>query len=981
MKKIVSVLLSLVIIIGAFAGVSITASAVNPVKTKDEAVAWLNNQDGATYNFGDFYDDYGNYWYGTQCVEFVRAYVNYLVNGDPWADAWGRPTGNGNSIWQNSLWSELGWIVYENTTDFLPQPGDIFSSGLPGTNVGHTGVVISSDLNTAWIADSNARTVSSYDGDPVWVHQISWKSADSNSGYGATHFIRPWKCTTHTWDNGTVTVEPTCKKDGEKTYKCTVCGETKTEKVAKGEKYHKYKVFATVKATLYSNGYLGKRCSICKKEAKSTIYRPKTLTLSKNAFVYDGEAKKPAVIVNDVKGNAIDSKYYTVAYKNNTNVGEATVSVKFSVRYSGLKSATFKIVPKGTSIISVKPFARGFTANWNKQATQTSGYQLKYSTSKDLKSNYKIVTVPGNGTLKKSVEGISSNKTYYVTVRTYKTVNKTKYYSVWSDTVSTKTLTDQVKNLKQTKVTKNSVGLSWDKVSGAKCYQLQLSSNNGKSWKILSSKLTNTSATTKNLKAGTRCSVRVRALVGSKKIKGAYSNTLKTQTLCIAPTVTLKAKAGAATASWKKVTGAKSYLIYKSANNKEWLKAGSTAKLSFTLSGLTGGKKIYVKVHAVNAYGKKGTASKVKNVTVKKVNYEAYLPYYADVINQYKILIDKGLNDENDYNDYLVQSDKKYYYVDSAWVLNQIYLDSNKKDNLYYSLYDLNQDGFPELFIFDTTANNDYIYGAFTYVNGSIKELYSAKGYGKSVNVFKNGTIVVRFVGGTPSTWNFYQYKSESKKSVLVERLLVDEIGGDEYYKGINNQTKISSDEAKSVIKKYTGQSSFNPTGIKFTRKSTITGISSSKLGEYNGIIRKYMEGKGAANPAYGYYDSAAYYYLTLKTPYKTKKALVVETTSGAYNQYSFVYIVNNNGKVVKLFEQSGDIRKYTSDKSKLLFYGYYGSGDGGYYILQYNSAKKTYTKTKSYYHEMDTRDSVSKEVNSLTKSYIANKSKYHIIY
>ena len=37
----------------------------------------------------------------------------------------------------------------------------------------------------------------------------------------------------HVWDEGAVTKEPTKKEEGVKTYACTVCGETKTEPVPK----------------------------------------------------------------------------------------------------------------------------------------------------------------------------------------------------------------------------------------------------------------------------------------------------------------------------------------------------------------------------------------------------------------------------------------------------------------------------------------------------------------------------------------------------------------------------------------------------------------------------------------------------------------------------------------------------------------------------------------------------------------------------
>lgn len=185
-KKLLSLLLTFVmtltVLCGMFAGTKIEASAATTAKvTQNDAVVWLKNQDGAKYDFDGKY--------GTQCVEFVKAYVNYLVNGDPWSDCWNRPTLNGNNIWQNSIWKELGWTVYTNTADFMPQPGDIFSAGTSNGN--HTGVVISSDLNKAVIADANARNSDWSDGDPVYVHTINWKSASSDTAYGATHYIRP----------------------------------------------------------------------------------------------------------------------------------------------------------------------------------------------------------------------------------------------------------------------------------------------------------------------------------------------------------------------------------------------------------------------------------------------------------------------------------------------------------------------------------------------------------------------------------------------------------------------------------------------------------------------------------------------------------------------------------------------------------------------------------------------------------------------
>lgn len=192
MRKTLSVFLTMIMVMAIFTVAPLSASAASCVKTQAEAVSWLKSQGGATYNLDTSTS-------GTQCVEFVKAYVNWLLTGNAWKDSWNRATGNGIDVWKNSLWSELGWQVYTNTASFVPQPGDIFSSGTSG--YGHTGVVISSDVYTATVAEANVD--SPYNGTPVKVHTITWRSSSSNSPYGATHFIRPSFNNNHTHNYNT----------------------------------------------------------------------------------------------------------------------------------------------------------------------------------------------------------------------------------------------------------------------------------------------------------------------------------------------------------------------------------------------------------------------------------------------------------------------------------------------------------------------------------------------------------------------------------------------------------------------------------------------------------------------------------------------------------------------------------------------------------------------------------------------------------
>ena len=209
---------------------------------------------------------------------------------------------------------------------------------------------------------------------------------------------------------------------------------------------HSYQVTSTVKAnaTKNANGKITRKCSVCGKTTTSTLYAPKTVTLSAASYTYDGKAKKPSVTVKDSKGNKIGSQYYTVSYPSGRkNVGKYTVKVTFKGNYIGSKSATFVIKPKGTSVSKVTAAKKGFKVTWKKQATQTTGYEVQYSTASNFKKGNKTVTVSKNKTTSKSVSKLSAKKKYYVRVRTYKTVKvngkNVKLYSGWSKAKSVTT--------------------------------------------------------------------------------------------------------------------------------------------------------------------------------------------------------------------------------------------------------------------------------------------------------------------------------------------------------------------------------------------------------------------------------------------------------------------------------------------------------------------------------------------------------------
>lgn len=173
-----------------------------------------------------------------------------------------------------------------------------------------------------------------------------------------------------------------------------------------------------------------------------TVAAPKTVKLSKTSVTYTGKALKPTVTVLDTEGKKIDSTNYGVNYTNNKQVGKATVTVTFRGNYAtyGTKSVTFKILPKNTSVKKLTKGKKQLKVTWNAQKTQTTGYQIQYSTSKKFTSKTtKTVTIKKNKTTAATIKKLKAKKTYYVRIRTYKTVKKVNYVSSWSAVKSIKT--------------------------------------------------------------------------------------------------------------------------------------------------------------------------------------------------------------------------------------------------------------------------------------------------------------------------------------------------------------------------------------------------------------------------------------------------------------------------------------------------------------------------------------------------------------
>lgn len=164
-----------------------------------------------------------------------------------------------------------------------------------------------------------------------------------------------------------------------------------------------------------------------------------SVQLAKITLVYNGKVQKPAVVAKDKEGKTIAASAYTVTYASGCkNVGKYSVKVTFKGEYKGTYTRTFKIIPKGTKFKSVKAGKKSLKAKWAKQKTQTTGYQIQYTTDKKFKKSVKTTTLTKNKYISKTIKKLKKHKRYYVRIRTYKKVGKTTYPSAWSKVKSVK---------------------------------------------------------------------------------------------------------------------------------------------------------------------------------------------------------------------------------------------------------------------------------------------------------------------------------------------------------------------------------------------------------------------------------------------------------------------------------------------------------------------------------------------------------------
>ena len=249
----------------------------------------------------------------------------------------------------------------------------------------------------------------------------------------------------HDWNTEpTVDIVATCQSEGKSSIHCKRCDKTKDEKTIPKTAHNFANEKVIKQATLSQDGTKSLTCKNCGFVQNKAIPKIATAKLSATSYTYDGKAKKPNITVADSNGTKLaeNISYTVTGSRQGTKVNEYTVTLTFKGSYSGTKDLTYKIVPKGNAITSLTSTAKNqITVKWSKQATETTGYVLYYATKEDL-SDRKYVVIKNTSTLSQTVTGLTSNKKYYVAVRTIKDITSNgKTTRIYSTVSPRKTIT------------------------------------------------------------------------------------------------------------------------------------------------------------------------------------------------------------------------------------------------------------------------------------------------------------------------------------------------------------------------------------------------------------------------------------------------------------------------------------------------------------------------------------------------------------
>ena len=397
----------------------------------------------------------------------------------------------------------------------------------------------------------------------------------------------------HSYGTWKQTKAPTCTEKGMETRTCTRCNASETRDIT--SLGHAIVRHAAKAATCTEKGWAAyDTCSRCDystyKEIAATGHHHNAVVTAPTCTA-KGYTTHTCACGDSYKDSYTNALGHSYANGKCTRCGAADHNYKPAPKAPALKITTVSGKPK----ISWNA-VDGAVKYWVYRSTDGKNFKYYDRTNNTSYTN-------------KSTE---IGTTYYYKVKAVNANNAASDYSV-SKGIRCKPAAPTVSIYR----TNGKPKLSWKAVSGAKKYWIYRSTD-GKNFKYFDS-TTKTSYTNSGAASGTKYYYRVKAVavVNGKNVTSANSSTKSLMTTLAKPSVSITTSNGKPKVTWKAVTGADKYYIYRSTDGKTFSYWDSTTKTSYINSGAKKNTKYYYKVKAVCASNSNANSAQSSAVSIK----------------------------------------------------------------------------------------------------------------------------------------------------------------------------------------------------------------------------------------------------------------------------------------------------------------------------------------------------------------------------
>ena len=398
----------------------------------------------------------------------------------------------------------------------------------------------------------------------------------------------------HSYGTWKQTKAPTCTEKGMETRTCTRCNASETRDIT--SLGHAIVHHAAKAATCTEKGWAAyDTCSRCNystyKEIAATGHHHNAVVTAPTCTAKGYTTHTCNTCGNSYKDNYTNALGHSYANGKCTRCGAADPNYKPAPKAPELKITTSAGKPK-----IYWNAVDGAVKYWVYRSTDGKNFKYYDRTNNTSYTN-------------KSTE---IGTTYYYKVKAVNANNAASDYSV-SKGILCKPAAPSVSINRSNGKPK----LSWKAVSGATKYWIYRSTD-GVNFKYWDS-TTKLSYTNSGAASGTKYYYRVKAVavVNGKNVVSANSSTKSLLTSLAKPSVSITTSNGKPKLTWKAVTGADKYYVYRSTDGKNFSYWDSTTKTSYVNSGAKKNTKYYYKVKAVCASNSNANSAQSSTVSIK----------------------------------------------------------------------------------------------------------------------------------------------------------------------------------------------------------------------------------------------------------------------------------------------------------------------------------------------------------------------------